>query len=231
MKGYKVFNPDWSCRDFQYEVGKTYEEDVIPECCERGFHFCKDLTDCFAYYDFNQNNKVAEVESFGEIDEINNDYRGNKCCTNKIRIVKEIKWNDVLDMVNYPKLYGFGDNRYLKDVLKAKFKTEWLTEDMRLKMVKENGLFLKFIENQTPEICLVAVKQNGCILEYVKEQTSGICLEAVKQNGYALEYVKDQIPEICLEAVKQNGYALRYVKKQTPEICIAAIKEDGCALR
>lgn len=22
IKGYKVFNPDWTCRDFQYEVGK-----------------------------------------------------------------------------------------------------------------------------------------------------------------------------------------------------------------
>ena len=26
MKGYKVFNPDWTCRNFQYEVGKTYEK-------------------------------------------------------------------------------------------------------------------------------------------------------------------------------------------------------------
>lgn len=23
MKGYKVFNGDWTCRDFKYEVGKT----------------------------------------------------------------------------------------------------------------------------------------------------------------------------------------------------------------
>lgn len=30
IKGYKVFNPDWTCRDFQYEVGKTFEDDVTP---------------------------------------------------------------------------------------------------------------------------------------------------------------------------------------------------------
>lgn len=24
IKGYKVFNPDWTCRNFQYEVGKTF---------------------------------------------------------------------------------------------------------------------------------------------------------------------------------------------------------------
>ena len=43
VKGYKVFEPDWTCRGFQYEVGQVFEEDVVPECCERGFHFCKDL--------------------------------------------------------------------------------------------------------------------------------------------------------------------------------------------
>jgi hypothetical protein len=34
MKGYKVFDPDWTCRGFQFEVGKTFEEDVKPECCK-----------------------------------------------------------------------------------------------------------------------------------------------------------------------------------------------------
>ena len=52
MEGYKVFEPDWTCRGFQYEVGKTFEEDVTPSCCNRGFHFCKELKDCFNYYPF-----------------------------------------------------------------------------------------------------------------------------------------------------------------------------------
>ena len=41
VHGFKVFNPDWTCRDFQYEVGKIFEENVKPRCCDRGFHFCK----------------------------------------------------------------------------------------------------------------------------------------------------------------------------------------------
>ncbi len=45
MEGYKVFEPDWTCRGFQYEVGKTYEEDVTPVCCYRGFHFCTKASD------------------------------------------------------------------------------------------------------------------------------------------------------------------------------------------
>ena len=94
-KGYKVFNSDWTCRGFQYEVGKTYEEDVVPDVCKVGFHFCPKLADCFGYYDFNPNNKVAEIEAIGDIDE-----GDNKCCTNKITIVKEIAWQEMLELVN-----------------------------------------------------------------------------------------------------------------------------------
>ena len=100
MEGYKVFEPDWTCRGFQYEVGKTFEEDVTPSCCNRGFHFCKELKDCFNYYPFNPDNKVAKVIAVGEIDEESDD---SKCCTNKIQIVEEISWEDVLRMVNLGK--------------------------------------------------------------------------------------------------------------------------------
>ena len=73
VKGYKVFNPDWTCRDYQYEVGKTFEENVRPECCERGFHFCLKASDCFNYYSFDPRNKVAEVTALGEVDSENDD--------------------------------------------------------------------------------------------------------------------------------------------------------------
>ena len=64
----------------------TFEEDITPVCCSRGFHFCKELKDCFKYYEFNPNNKVAKVVALGEIDETSDH---SKCCTNKIQIVEE----------------------------------------------------------------------------------------------------------------------------------------------
>ena len=97
VKGYKVFNPDWTCRGFQYEVGKTFEEDVTPECCETGFHFCTKASDCFNYYSFDSSNKVAEVLALGEVDSHPGD---TKCCTNKIQIVREISWQELLTIVN-----------------------------------------------------------------------------------------------------------------------------------
>ena len=97
IKGYKVFNPDWTCRNFQYEVGKTFEEDVTPKCCSRGFHFCTKASDCFNYYSFNPENKVAEVLALGTVDTESDD---TKCCTNKIQIVREISWQELLTIVN-----------------------------------------------------------------------------------------------------------------------------------
>ena len=97
MKGYKVFNPDWTCRDMQYEVGKSYEMEEKPAICERGFHFCEKAVDCFEYYRFDSNNKVAEIEAYGELDF---EEDGNKHCTNKIKIIRELNWHEVLDLVN-----------------------------------------------------------------------------------------------------------------------------------
>ena len=97
MKGYKVFNKDWTCIGFQYEVGKTYEMKEYPVCCESGFHFCRKLIDCFHYYEFDSENKVAEIEATGAID---NDGDETKYCTNKIKIVRELTWHEVLDLVN-----------------------------------------------------------------------------------------------------------------------------------
>ena len=37
-----------------------------------------------------------------------------------------------------------------------------------------------------------AVKEDGLALMYVRDQTEAICLEAVKKDGYALLYVEER---------------------------------------
>lgn len=105
--GYKVFNSDWTCYGgFQYEVGKTYELFGRLKCCENGFHFCMNLIDCFSYYPFSFSKRVAVVEILGIIKKERDDDYSEKCCTNKIKIVKELKWDEVLKRVNI----GEGNN-------------------------------------------------------------------------------------------------------------------------
>ena len=95
VKGYKVFNFDWTCRGKQYTCPGTFEEDVNPSVCNVGMHFCKNAADCFRYYDFDPNNHVAEVIAHGTVAEDE-----NKCATNKLEIVREIPWAEVLEIVN-----------------------------------------------------------------------------------------------------------------------------------
>ena len=95
VKGYKVFNPDWTCMNKQYTCPGTFEEDVNPSVCNVGMHFCKNAADCFRYYDFDPNNHVAEVIAHGTVEEDE-----NKCATNKLEIVREIPWTEVLEIVN-----------------------------------------------------------------------------------------------------------------------------------
>ena len=98
VRGYKVFNQNWTCRDKQYTCPGVFEEDVTPSVCNRGMHFCKRASDCFNYYSFNPESRVAEVIAYGEVAE-----RGDKCCTNKLKIVREIPWAELLEIVNVGK--------------------------------------------------------------------------------------------------------------------------------
>ena len=95
VKGYKVFNSDWTCRGKQYSCPGIFEEFVSPYVCNVGMHFCKNAADCFRYYDFDPNNHVAEVIAHGTVAE-----GEDKCATNKLEIVREIPWAEVLDIVN-----------------------------------------------------------------------------------------------------------------------------------
>ena len=99
VKGFKVFNPNWTCspngNTKQYTCPGKFEEDITPIRCGRGMHFCKKAADCFNYYNFNPENKVAEVVAYGDIAE-----EGDKCCTNKLEIVREIPWAELLEIVN-----------------------------------------------------------------------------------------------------------------------------------
>jgi hypothetical protein len=95
VKGYKVLNPDWTCKGKQYTCPGTFEEDVNPSVCNVGMHFCKNAADCFRYYDFDPNNHVAEVIAHGTVAE-----GEDKCATNKLEIVREIPWAEVLEIVN-----------------------------------------------------------------------------------------------------------------------------------
>ena len=85
IKTYKGFNKDMTCRGFQYEEGKEYEEESV-EVCDHGFHACEYPLDCLNYYSPNES-VYHEVEQRGEIQKHNED---TKVASTKIKIGAEI---------------------------------------------------------------------------------------------------------------------------------------------
>ena len=86
MKMYKGFNKDLKCRDFQYEIGKTYEESTA-ELCESGFHACERPLDVFKYYAPGKMSRYCEVNLDDVSDQMSND---SKRCGKKISVKAEI---------------------------------------------------------------------------------------------------------------------------------------------
>ena len=102
VHGFKVFRPDWTCspngNTKQYACPGKFEEEGELDVCGHGMHFCQTAADCFNYYSFNSENKVAEVIAYGEVRT-----DGDKSCTDKLEIVREIPWQELLTIVNIGK--------------------------------------------------------------------------------------------------------------------------------
>lgn len=93
MKAYKGFNPDMTCRGFQYKEGETYKEDNA-SLCNSGFHACENPLEVFTYYppcDENGNlNKFHEVEMEDVSPERDSD--STKICSKQIKIGAELNF-------------------------------------------------------------------------------------------------------------------------------------------
>ena len=63
VHGFKVFRSDWTCspngNTKQYTCPGKFEEEGELVVCFHGMHFCQTAADCFNYYSFDSNNKVA----------------------------------------------------------------------------------------------------------------------------------------------------------------------------
>ena len=91
MKAYKGFDKNMRCRGFQFEEGKTYEEERA-ELCKAGFHACENPIDVFRYYAPGKSVfREVELEDVSEMCE-----EDSKVCVKKIKIGAEISLRDMI---------------------------------------------------------------------------------------------------------------------------------------
>ncbi len=115
---FKGFDKDLGCRDFQYEVGKTYSMPEKPEVCVKGFHCCTKLSDVFLYYPpwawdskdtdgyllpvkrWPSDNRYCLVEVGGDVDAEESAFAtSSKIATNSIKIVQELDLDDIINIL------------------------------------------------------------------------------------------------------------------------------------
>ncbi|MFA1401362.1 hypothetical protein ACDK81_07340 [Haemophilus influenzae] len=89
---YKGFKQDWTCRGYQYEVGKTYEHKGNVKACESGFHACEYPLDVLSYYS-PAVSKFAVVKMSGETSKDSDD---TKIASAKITIETEINLPEMI---------------------------------------------------------------------------------------------------------------------------------------
>ena len=81
---YKGFNKYLTCKGFQYEIGKEYEEEEV-SVCKSGFHACENPFDVLDYYGDILNNRFCKVEQSGTVKKDD-----KKQVSSKIKVVAEI---------------------------------------------------------------------------------------------------------------------------------------------
>lgn len=87
MKMYKGFDKDLKCRDFQYEISKTYEEPTA-DLCRSGFHACEYPLDVLGYYAPIYMSRYCVVDLDDVSDKKSDD--DSKRCGKKIAVKAEI---------------------------------------------------------------------------------------------------------------------------------------------
>lgn len=106
IKSYKGFNKDMTCRGFQYEIGKEYEEENA-KACECGFHACEYPLDCFSYYAPSQS-EFCEVEQSGKISKGD---EGTKVSSSKIKIGAKLDIADIVEAaIEFTKSKAINEN-------------------------------------------------------------------------------------------------------------------------
>ena len=95
---YKGMKLNMTCRNFQYEIGKTYKTDKT-ELCKCGFHACLKPIDVLGYYSKQRNSRYFKVKLSGKITKCDN--LDTKVAATEITILEEINIDEVIETTEW----------------------------------------------------------------------------------------------------------------------------------
>jgi hypothetical protein len=89
-----------TCRDFQYEEGKSFEIEGGIKLCKYGFHACTNPLEVFNHYygEICKDVVIHEVYLSGDIDDTKT--FDSKICASKIEIGRRLSIKDINEIIN-----------------------------------------------------------------------------------------------------------------------------------
>ena len=224
--GFKAMNADMTCRDYQFELGKTYQIDnemPLKLCSESGFHFCLNFEDVFDYYNWHVS-RVFKIKSETEVLT-----RSNKSITKEITILEEVTKQDIdfkkLKTDKAKNFYEFflEDN---EEIICNKFKNnaEWIIRKAVInKLSDEKLIFDTFKDDEDWAVRKAVVKKlsDEKLISYFKDDEHWSVRLAVVQK------LSDE--KLIFNTFKDDKYWIireAVVKKLSDEQLIYSFKDD-----
>ena len=94
VKGFKGFDKKLKCRDYQFEIGKTFVHKGEVKARHSGFHFCENPLDVLHYYNAGSS-RFCEVEGSGKVSK---DVSDTKVAVSELHISAEITLGTLIKM-------------------------------------------------------------------------------------------------------------------------------------
>ena len=132
---YKGMKSDMTCRDFKYELGKSYKTDKA-ELCKWGFHACLNPRDVLDYYSQSIKSRYYKVKLSGDITKCG--FEDTKVAATEITILEEITdtFNEVIRTTEWWKHDNVIDLLYFLDgfarVQRKDSKWNFITKDGKI---------------------------------------------------------------------------------------------------
>ncbi len=233
----KTYELDKKLLDINFNILK-YIENQTEELCLIAL---KNNIDSFKHiknktYNLNKNilnidgNMLKYIENQTEelcLIALKNDLKSYNYIQNKTDEINKIYNKIHDDNIYYEKYYKKISNNgmYLKYITEQ-------TENICLLAIDNNVASYEYVKNMTPNIAIAIVKKDGMLLNKIDEifHTNDICIAALKNNINAYQFIKNKTYEINAYVLSKKGWLLKFIENQTDELCIIAVQNDGMAL-
>lgn len=203
MKGYKATNPNMTCRDYQFELGKTYSIEGELLFCHNGFHFCTRHMDVYNYYS-PKDSRIFEVEASGKIES-----ESDKNCCETITFIRELSRQEIEQTFETALLTSNFDDRL--NVAIAGYGLDRLINDPHEAIrciVAQQKYHLNQLTTDSSETVRATVAEQRHNLDILVSDPSPLVRSAVARQDYRLDVLINDPHWTVRGTVASRGHGL-----------------------